>query len=262
MIEYDPPGWIITMKNQIILLDIEGTITNPRGDNSTGVAILQTKLSSLEASGGNVILCSGRDLVYIQRLREAWNLSPTSPAISENGCEIFDGTNQFTTFEGVDYSPVKIRELLSIDDILDKAEFDPAKKYMVTLYPKGFSGGVSYTQNDIFEILDLVKPRLSDLQLNITYSSASVDIMPDGVDKLHGFQALANQLGNINPKNCLFFGDSMNDLELGKYIHAAGGKFCVPANALDELKHAADHVSTHKYAEGVLDILTALGIIH
>ncbi len=243
-----------------IILDIEGTITNPRGDAGKENRALQTKLRDLERLGFAIVLCSGRDLTYIQNFKARWGLTTNSPVISENGCCIFDGDNEHVTFDLSGYDPEPIRERLLELNILEFAEFDSAKRYMVSLYLKGFSSGVEFTQAQITEMYDQVKPELTDFKINLTYSSASIDIMPNGVDKLHGLKALVRRLKTLELFRSIYIGDSMNDLEIGEYVRSSGGLFCVPRNALQILKQSADFVSERDYDEGVLEIFKRYNI--
>ena len=183
---------------QTIILDIEGTITTPGGSTGRFINNLQTKLQSLEARGLRVILCSGRDLQYIKGFKKRWGLFASSPIIAENGCVIFDGKSELITFDPAKFAHKDIRNKLSNTNIHDFAEFDPAKQYLVTIYPKGFVSGLEAKLDDVPKILEFAKPILSDLDLTITHSSCSVDIQPKGVDKLHGLKALIHHIPSID----------------------------------------------------------------
>ena len=243
-------------KVNTIILDIEGTLTNPRGDAGKCNYELRNKLNELEEGGRLLILCSGRDIAYINNLKTEWGLSTSSQVIAENGCLVFDGFKEYVTYNTSTFAPRSIRERILSINILEFAEFDLAKKYMVTLYPKGFSAGAMVSQGQILKIFESTKPQLSDLELNITYSSASVDIMPKGVNKLFGLKNLVTLLGStpLDLGQAMYIGDSMNDLEIGKYLRASGGLFCVPQNALTELKRTANYIAERVCDEGVLEI--------
>lgn len=238
-----------------LILDIEGTITNDYGVTGKGFKKLSAKLSKLEASSVTVILCSGRDINYMKELKNDWKLKQRSPLIGENGCVIFDGDTKELTFDKWKFSSKKIMDRLFEKNILVYAEMDLAKEQMVTLYPKGYSYGIEYDQEQIMEIYKVVNETLVDFEKTITYSSASVDIMPPGVNKLHGLKALNVKIPILDLKNTIYVGDSKNDLEIGKFIQESGGKFCVPNNALDELKNYADYAASKKFDLGVLEII-------
>jgi len=238
-----------------LILDIEGTITTDYGETGKGYKELSAKLAELESSDITVILCSGRDIKYMKQLKGEWNLKQRSPLIGENGCVIFDGDSKELTFDKWKFSATKIMESLFEKNILVYAELDPAKEHMVTLYPKGYSYGLEYNQDQIMEIYKIVSETLADFDQTITYSSASVDIMPQGVNKLHGLKALLDKIPILDLKKTIYVGDSRNDLEIGKYVHESGGKFSVPSNALDELKENADFVASGEFDLGVLEVI-------
>ena len=95
---------------------------------------------------------------------------------------------------------------------------------------------------------------MDDLDLTITHSSCSVEIQPKGVDKLHGLKALIHHIPSIDLQQTMYVGDSRNDLEVGKHVRTGGGLFCVPANAIVELKSIANYTANKAYDEGVLEI--------
>ena len=57
-------------------------------------------------------------------------------------------------------------------------------------------------------------------------------------DKLHTFESLLGQL-RVAPTQCVYMGDDLPDLPLLR----AAGFACAPANAVDEVKAAADYVT-------------------
>ena len=246
--------------NYTLLLDIEGTITDNRGFDGKHTDVLQGKLRGLESSGVNIIFCSGRDLKYIQNLKRVWGLNISRPIIAENGCVVFDGITELATFDRSKYPHSAIQKRLAETKLFEMAELDSAKRHVITIYPMGFSLGVEYTQQQVQDIYDLVRSELAEFELSITYSSASVDIMPRGVDKLFGLKVLIGKENIIAPPNCMYIGDSKNDLEIGKFIHGIGGLFCVPGNGLTELKLAADHVENKEFDGGVLEIIERFDI--
>jgi HAD superfamily hydrolase (TIGR01484 family) len=243
-----------------IFLDIEGTITTPGGSAGKSIKSLQSKLQSLEGRGLRIILCSGRDMQYIQEFKKRWRLLVSSPIIAENGCVIFDGKSEMITFDQSQLDPYMVGNKFSDTSLPEIAELDPAKKYMVTIYPKGFVAGLQARLEDVTKILEYTIPILADLELTITHSSCSVDIQPKGVDKLHGLKTLIQHIPSINLQQSMYIGDSKNDLEVGKYVRDGGGLFCVPENALAELKSIANYSAGKAYDEGVLEIIERFDI--
>jgi HAD superfamily hydrolase (TIGR01484 family) len=240
-----------------LILDIEGTLTSSQGRPGNATIQLQAALQNFERSGKHdkVILCSGRELEFIQKFKSAWGIQPNSAVIAEDGCVVFDGKSEHYTFDTAKYSPELIKRRLLDLNILSIAEFDPAKKFMVTLYPLGFSTGADVTPEQRMKIFELVKPLTAEFDFNLTHSSVSVDFLPLGVDKLHGLKILTQYMKLVTLNECMYIGDSKNDLEIGKYVRASDGLFCVPQNAMADLKLAANYVATRKFDEGVLEIM-------
>jgi HAD superfamily hydrolase (TIGR01484 family) len=239
-----------------LILDIEGTITIANGTIGLAKDELQKRLQALETQDKQIILCSGRDLAYIHRLKADWGLAYHSPIIAEDGCVNFDGKKEILTFDPTKHDPQIIRDRLIYDNIFEIAEFDPYKQYVITIYPTGFSSGIEYTAKQIQNIFNKVKEYLADFNdTTVTYSSCSVEVLPFGMNKVVGLKAMLHQVPSIDLSQCMYIGDSKNDVEIGNYILDAGGLFCVPGNAISELKQIASYVATHEFDEGVLEIL-------
>jgi HAD superfamily hydrolase (TIGR01484 family) len=245
---------------QTLILDIEGTITTAGGVNGKRSAELKELLSALEGTGSIIILCSGRNLEYIRHFKINWGLAPNSPIIAEDGCIIYDGVKEYITFDLSMYNPGVIKDQLLVPQVISLAEFDQAKQFMITLYPKGFSEGLEFTSEQVDNIFKLVKNNLDNFDITLTHSSCSVDVLPSGMDKLIGLKALEQRFTTFDFTSCMYIGDSINDLRIGQYVQEHGGLFCVPENAIKDLKKIADYVAPHQYDEGVMEILEKFDI--
>jgi hypothetical protein len=235
------------------ICDIEGTLMDNSGRRIPTTLI--SYLQKLEARGIRLILCSGRDKSYQLNLRRQWGLADTEVSlIAENGCVVVYRDHEYVTFDAASYPREKIVDKLIAENILACAEFDPAKKYVITLYPKGFSRGRKFTQTDVMRIYEQVKDVLQEFEYTIVYSSASTDIMPRYVDKSSGLRKLCAVSG-LTPNQILFIGDSNNDLSAAKFVVAHGGKVCVPNNATLELKKIATYISEASDGLGTIEIL-------
>ncbi len=205
-----------------LILDIEGTLTDSGGAVGKKTTELQERLQALEGNGKTIIMCSGRDFKYIQEFKHTWGLIQKTPVIAEDGCIIFDGEQDYLTFDQLKYDPEVIKKSLLEPKLHSLIELDPAKQIMITMYPKGFLVGVKFTYAQIDEIFNYVKTKVNDFDIALTHSSCSVDILPSGVDKLFGLKELIQHLPTLDPANCLYIGDSKNDMEIGKYIQRVG----------------------------------------
>jgi sucrose-6F-phosphate phosphohydrolase len=112
------------------------------------------------------------------------------------------------------------------------------------------------------ETLAALRARLAGcLHCRILPSSGRyIDVFPDGVGKGEAVRFLQRQLG-FDPQRVVVAGDSGNDVEM----FAAGYPGILPANALDELKQAANqpwhYHSPLPAARGVLDGLRHFGFV-
>ena len=79
------------------------------------------------------------------------------------------------------------------------------------------------------------------------------DIMEREASKANGLKCLCEYYG-IDPKNTVAFGDSMNDYEI---LQVAGIGVAM-GNAIEELKPAADYITTHIAQDGIWNACKAL----
>ncbi|MFC2153858.1 HAD family hydrolase [Candidatus Altiarchaeota archaeon] len=247
------------MADEIILvLDVEGTLTDKSG-RFIEEELLE-KLRAFEGKGAPVVFCSGRDVLYLQEKREEWGLSSSGDFVAENGCVVFLEGKEEVTFDKASFPREQLIDLIEESDILEEGELDPRKKYMITIYPKGFLEGIDYNSSQIQDLLKKTEKILSSQNITVTYSSASVDIIPKGIDKGFGLQFLVRKK-SMDPKSILFSGDGDNDVPAARFVQENGGSVAVPANAVDHLKELADYVAEKENGKGVLEVLDKLNIL-
>ena len=82
------------------------------------------------------------------------------------------------------------------------------------------------------------------------------DVVPEGSNKAVGIQHLLAHYG-IDPKEAIAFGDGGNDIEMLRYV----GIGVAMGNASDEVKAAADFVTTSVDDEGIAYGLKHFGLI-
>ncbi len=99
----------------------------------------------------------------------------------------------------------------------------------------------------------IILPKMQVLadQMKVILSATDwVDLMPQGVNKGAGLQILCDKL-QLQPKNCLAFGDYLNDLEL---VQMAGFAY-VMENAHPDLKKACPNIAPSNNENGVMRTL-------
>jgi len=83
-----------------------------------------------------------------------------------------------------------------------------------------------------------------------------IDIVPDGTSKKTGIEQMLRYFG-ILPEETMAFGDGGNDIEM---LHYAGTGIAM-GNASDEVKHAANYVTTSVDEEGIIAALKHFDLI-
>jgi len=235
-----------------LLADIEGTLTDRSGRTSSEQ--LLHRLGELEAGGILVVLASGRSVAYQQALRARWGLDPDGPCVAENGCCIFWEGRMYVTFDPSTYDRETIIRYLVERGALDLGELDPDKEFAITLYPHGFLQGAQYSPKDIDRMYRFLKKHLKGSSYGLFYTSASCEVLPEGVDKGTGMERLM-ALGGIDPSAALFIGDGQNDIPAARLILRGGGRVGAPANAVAALRRIASHVSRQESHRGALELL-------
>jgi len=235
-----------------VFADIEGTLTDRSGRHSSEA--LLHRLGDLEARGVLLVLCSGRSVRYQQELREKWGLDPEGPCVAENGCCIFWKGMEIITYDYPAFQRDVLISYLTERGAGKLGEFDPDKRHAITLYPPGFLEGMDYSPEDITRLYRFLLKHLKGSRYGVFYTSASVEVLPEGVDKGTGLDLLMGQ-ARIAPSKALYIGDSQNDLPAAKRVLKGGGKVAAPANAVAAMKRLASFVSEKDDYRGAEDIL-------
>jgi HAD superfamily hydrolase (TIGR01484 family) len=243
-----------------LLLDIEGTITN-RSGYATSPKLIRA-LALIEEKGIPVIFCSGRDLRYMANLRKRWGLEPLKGAIAENGCVIAPhphGIMGAKPDPNAEKLP-RTKILKRLEMLQGLIEIDPFKSFIFSVYVPGFMNGRPYTEEELDEVLSFVIDAVSDLECQVVRTSASVEIIPPGVDKGTGISRYCD-LSGIELKDVTFICDSNNDLPGAKAVKKGGGRVGVVSNGEEDLKKLADAVSPEETWKGALDLFEKFGIL-
>lgn len=101
-----------------------------------------------------------------------------------------------------------------------------------------------------------IENEFPSLRLPIFSSKRGADIIETGHSKANGLKRLC-EFYNIDIRDTIAFGDSMNDMEIIK----EAGIGVAMGNAADELKAAADFITTDIDKDGILNACIKLGLI-
>lgn len=245
-----------------LLLDIEGTITDASG-RDMGYP-LQVALRRVQSEGTPTILCSGRDIDYMNEFRKRWGLGPMRGGIAENGSVVIPFP---VGPSGAEVDPKAclmdrqgIIDRLEGDGVFENAEMDPAKRYILSIYVPGYMEGKPYTVEQLAALYDSVTASIREMECQIILTSASVEVVPVGVDKGTGISRYC-ELSDIGLDDVMFFCDSRNDVPGARAVKNGGGMVCAVGNATQELKEIADIVAKRDHWKGALELLYASGIL-
>jgi len=239
-----------------IVCDIDGCLISER----TGPMDLDS-ISRIAAWNGNaqtqrdrptLTLCSGRPITAVEMISRAVG-NVTLPAVGEMGVFLYLPTS--TSFE-MDPS-ITPEHKASVAEARAWAEEVLVPEGMV-IQP-GKHASISIYHPDPKTLHEKIVPRVESvtaqndwpMRIGATWEWINWDLKH--INKSSGVQRLADKAG-IETERLAGIGDTMSDMAIRDKV----AWFACPANAADGLKEAADYVSPHEEAEGVLDILQNL----
>ena len=263
------------MKYKMIVLDLDGTLTNNKKEIT-----LRTKqaLMQAQAAGVHIVLASGRPTYGIVPLAEELKLKDNSGYIlAFNGGKIIDCTNNEVPFEQ------------KLDEQLVPILFQEAKKAgmeILTYQGEGIAAtnkDDEYVQHEAFinkmpvmqydDFLNqLVYPinkclivgvptPLHELELRLAkelegkmdvYRSADffLECVPLGIDKARALDRLISSL-RISREEVIACGDGYNDLSMIRFA----GLGVAMANAAKDIQSEADFVTLSNEEDGVAHVI-------
>lgn len=187
-------------------------------------------IEQLKASGRRFILVTGRILEDLERVFPGWPLCDR--VVAENGAVVFEPT------EGV------VRPLAT----------PPPPGFATALAGRGieplYVGHVIVSTVEPHQADVLATIQEMGLELQIIFNKGSVMVLPAGVNKGSGLQAVLDELG-VERAQVAAIGDAENDHSL---FEAAGFPVAV-ANALDSLKAKAAMVTSEPRGGGVRQLI-------
>jgi len=211
------------LKNlEYILCDIDGTLTgiNGRGHSPKLLDTLQRLISQ----GIKIGLVSGRETLTALAVHRIFDLN--GPIISENGAELVLDSRHNETHRmkmgGLSLSQITtITQRLGASGLGESCFIDPEKKHLVTLYPNEFP---RHRPEDLPILCERVIGVLQPLanEVEISYSSAAIDICARGVNKGAGIQKMCETM-SVPLSAVAFVGDSVNDLPAFEVVSRGGG---------------------------------------
>ena len=213
---------------------------------SDQIASLSNVLSNLEIS---FILCTGRQLPYVEASLQAIGAISKTPSIAENGACLY-----YPKSKAVIVNPAiqeETREAMTEIRSITFAHINNAggnreygKEFSISLNP--------HPHQSIEEFYEEVSSLLNKYAhiVEIHHSRSAVDITPKGVNKGSGLRFLA-EIENFNLDRAIMVGDSNGDLPALEIVRYPA----CPSNADESVKKICNYVSPYETTTGVIDII-------
>jgi hydroxymethylpyrimidine pyrophosphatase-like HAD family hydrolase len=221
----------------LVCCDNEGCIVDAKGQRFD-LPALDDLAADIAAFPGAFTICTGRAVPYVEAMVQVLNLVDSATAcVCEGGGVLYiPSEDRYEAIAGgVDSDAV--RALLPAGSYREEL----GKVACFTAYPEP-----GYTVDALYAFV--TAGRLPGVEVN--RSIASVDVTPEGVNKMYGVRVLLDRAG-LDWPDVLAIGDSWNDVPM---LRAARLSAC-PTNAVPEVKAIVDYVSPLPATRGVADIL-------
>lgn len=264
------------MKPRILVLDIDGTLTNSKKEISEST---KNALFAMQAADGIVVIASGRPTIGTAKLADECKLGQYGGyVISYNGARIVRWSTGEVLYNNTlpqqfipqIYEIAKERGvgMITYDPEDNLITGTPTDKYMelearingrTIRQVDDFIGAIRFPVNKclISGEPEVLAPLTEELKkryygvLNIYRSEPFfLEIMPPLVDKAHALERLLPSLG-ISREECVCCGDGYNDITMLQYA----GIGVAMANAQPEVKEAADVITLSNDENGLVPII-------
>lgn len=264
------------MNYQMLVLDLDGTLTNSRKEIT---APTKEALFQIQKAGKKVVLASGRPINGIVPLAKELELARFGGyMLSFNGARITQcSTGEIVYnktipadaiapivdiikgFPGVDIlsydgeyivSGIKANEYTQKESFINKMEVKQIDNFVEYL---SFPVNKLLVTGDpaiLDEIIPVLQKRFHKL-LNIYKSEPFfLEIMPQNIDKAHSLQKLLNSIG-LTADSMICCGDGFNDISMIEYA----GLGVAMENAQPIVKETADFITKSNDDDGILYVI-------
>lgn len=221
----------------LVCCDNEGCIVEAKGQRFDLLALYDLA-AAIARFPGTFTVCTGRAVPYVEAIVQVLGLTDAeTPCVCEGGGVLYvPREDRYEVIAG-QVNADAVRALLPVGSYREEL----GKVTCYTAYPEP-----GYTVGAFFDLVSAA--HLAGVEVN--KSMASIDVTPQGVDKMYGVTRLLERIG-ADWSEVLAVGDSWNDLPM---LRAARLSAC-PANSVPEVKTVVDYVSPLPATRGVVDIL-------
>jgi len=240
----------------LIVTDLEGCLVPNKGKlhNSLAASLIQKYcLQADKRKLPKIVGGTGRAFQYLECTLQDIGALSELPSFGENGAGLLYVLDNKIVIHPDAFKMIGLKKMLQpiIDQILNEtgSSQDRGKEFMITLYP-------DFNRMVPKQLYELVNEGLRSFlnDLNISFSSAGVDISPKGINKKAGVEFLSAKTG-IPLEQMLSIGDADNDIPM---LNTTGKNAC-PGNASEEVKKLVGkrggYISCYHDTDGVVDII-------
>lgn len=205
------------------------------------------RLSAADETVPALTFVTGRPHAYVDALSQA--LAVRLPMSFENGAGLATRhPYRYWLDPRAEAGSAALRRLAAAIEETDHLTLQPGKVASLSVFPRPAGRDVHDVAAELAGMLERLR-----LDLVLDPSTDCVNVMVPGIDKASGFAWLCRELG-LEPSEVAGVGDSVGDVA---WLIACGFSVA-PANAVDEVKRVAGHVSPRPDVEAVVEAYEAL----
>ena len=262
-------------EDKILVLDIDGTLTNSRKEISPGT---KAGLIGIMERGHKIILASGRPTPGMRRYEEELELEKYGGyLISFNGARIVEcrsgeivyqrtlplallpGFYGFAKRNGCGLVTYLGAEVISAFVPDEYIELEARINAMPIRQVKDFLGFVDFDINKCLMTAEPEKAAVLEKELQEKYGDVAsvyrsepffIEIMPKNVDKASSLDKMLETIG-MTRENAICCGDGFNDVSMIKYA----GVGVAMGNAQPVVKEAADYITATNDEDGLVQVI-------
>lgn len=259
------------VKCKAVFFDIDGTFYDHVTNQILPSSIQAVK--ELKEKGYKVALCSGRPLRMAKELPLFENIS-WDGFVGSAGNVVYDENLNILVKKG--FADEELQNIFSIakekdiacyvngEDVYLTKDDEEAKKVLKQFHVEIPKEIREYKTGDQVEMISMFKGydydysaflKVKDLRLQKS-SGVIMDIVKDGVNKVHGIDALMEYWG-LKEHGYIAFGDSMNDKEMLEHANIG----IAMENGDEALFSYADHVCGSSHKDSIYQMLKKMHVL-